>query len=341
MDRLRGFGSLDRAMAWNPARQLFSLAFGRPEERVHGPRARVEAGPAELLAARAASICVASGKGGTGKTLLSASLTVPLSRLGRTLLFDADLGAANAHILCDVHPKETLVDVVEGRLEASRVTLRAADNLDLLSGGSGFSKMAGLSSYELQLIALGIEKLEVGYEYLILDSAAGLSRQTVAFAAAADLVVLVTTPDVTAMTDAYAFLKVLWRQRPQGEVLLVVNRTRSEEEARATAQRIRDVSLRFLGRSPRLLGTLPEDRAAFRCTQGRKRVLAAEPDSPLGRALGEVGRTLVGELSRARRKGLGRSLKRRLDWGLGGGGRNPQGGAAVDGACRSPASGPA
>lgn len=301
-------------MVWNQARQLLSLRRRRQPTDEHGPIARVDSGPDGLAAVRASSICVASGKGGTGKSMVTASLGVPFARLGRTLIVDADFGVANAHILHDVHPDKTLVDVVEGRCKAYDVVTPAGENLDLLSGGSGFSKMAGLSAYELHLISAGLEKLEVAYRHLIVDSAAGLSSQTVAFAAASDVVLLVTTPDVTAMTDAYAFLKVLLRRRPHGEVLLVVNRATDEEEGRHTAEKLCDVSQRFLGLAPRWIATLPEDRAAFRCTQRRQPVLVAEPESALGAALGRLADTVSDELGRTRPRGLGRSLMRRVAW---------------------------
>jgi len=301
-------------MVWTHALQLLSLRRRRPDADARGPVVRVDAGPDALASVRAGSICVASGKGGTGKSMVTASLGVPFARLGRTLIIDADMGVANAHILHDVHPDQTLVDVVEGRCEARDVVASAGQDLDLLSGGSGFSKMAGLSAYEMHLVSAGIEKLEVSYRHLIVDSAAGLSAQTVSFAAASDVVLLVTTPDVTAMTDAYAFLKVLLRRRPHGEVLLVVNRATDEDEARRTADKLRDVSQRFLGRAPRWIATLPEDRAAFRCTQRRQPVLAAEPESPLGVALTSLARAVGEELTRTSPRGLGRSLMRRVAW---------------------------
>lgn len=301
-------------MVWNQALQLFTRRRRRLDEETPGPVMHVDAGPDGLATLRARSICVASGKGGTGKSMVTASLGLALSRMGRTLILDADLGVANAHILQDVHPDKTLVDVVEGRCESRDVVTPVSDNLDLLSGGSGFSKMAGLSAYELHLVSSGIEKLEINYQQMLVDSAAGLSSQTVAFAAASDLVLLVTTPDVTAMTDAYAFLKVLLRRRPHGDVLLIVNRASSAEEAARTARKIEEVSTRFLGRGPRYLTYLPEDRAAFRCAQRRQPVLRAEPDSELGEALTDLGRLVAEELTSTRSRGLGRSLMRRVSW---------------------------
>ncbi len=300
-------------MDWNKALQVLRLGATGPQPPVRGPAPRPpDAGPDPLVVPRAAAICVASGKGGTGKTLVAASLAQHLAGAGPTLIVDADMGVANAHILQDVHPEGSLVDVIEGRASAREVVASVGENLDLLSGGSGFARMAGLSAFELHLVAAGIERLEVAYRHLVVDSSAGISNQNLAFATASDVVLLVTTPDVTAMTDAYAFLKVFLRRKPLGEVLLVVNRAADGAEARRTAGRIEEVSHKFLGRTPRWIATLPEDRAAFRCTQRRRPVLCAEPQSALGRALGGLVAVVEEELARNRPRGLGRTLLRHV-----------------------------
>ncbi len=301
-------------MNWEQARQLLRLPRMKPGERNLGPAGRFEIGPDPLAAVRATSIAVVSGKGGTGKSLVTASLATLLSRRGRTLLVDADFGVGNAHILNDVSPEHSIVDVVEGRRQLREILHPCGEQLDLLAAGSGYARLAGLSAYEMHLIAGGLEKLEVGYRFLLVDSAAGVSNQTVSFAAASDLVLLVTTPDITAMTDAYAFLKVFLQRMPHSDPLLVVNRATSQEEAEATAKRIVEVSAKFLGRHPRWIATLPEDRAAFRCTQRRKPVVSSEADSPLGRALRELALAVDGEIERARPRGLGRALVQRVGY---------------------------
>src|SRR5690349_12834522 len=155
-----------------------------------------------------------------------------LARRGRALIVDADLGVGNAHILQNVTPEVSFVDVVDGRLPVADIRAGCRENLDLLGGGSGVSRMAGLSSWGLPMLARGIEGIETEYRSVVVDSAAGISSQTIAFAAASDVVLLVTTPDVTAMTDAYAFLKALLLRRGDCQPLFVVNRASSEEEAR-------------------------------------------------------------------------------------------------------------
>src|SRR5690349_20690842 len=139
-----------------------------------------------LHRAHAPSLCIASGKGGTGKSVVSAAFATLSAEHARTLLVDADLGVGNAHLMQDVQPKLTLVDVVRGRAVAAAALTACTPGLDLLAGGSGVSQMASLAPAELARIAHGIEELDARYDALVVDSAAGISEQTLAFAAAAD-----------------------------------------------------------------------------------------------------------------------------------------------------------
>ena len=303
---------------WDQARQLLGIR-RRESDCAEVDSSRVgsawEAARAatESRSSRAGSICVVSGKGGTGKSSVSASLAALLVRRGRTLLLDADLGCANAHILQDVHPEYTFADVIAGRVDLESIVTPCANGVELLAGGSGFARLAGLKVFELEMIGRGLQRLEPSYDHLVVDSAAGLSRQTVAFAAACDTSLLVTTPDVTAMTDAYAFLKVFVRQctaqgiaRPMP--YLVVNRAESQEEAEQVARRLQDVVGKFLGAKIELLAVLPDDRAAFRAIQRRSTVVDSEPDSDLSCAIAKLERGVVGRLARTETRAAGARL---------------------------------
>ena len=259
---------------------------------------------------RGASLCVASGKGGTGKSVVGASLATLFARTGRTLIVDADLGVGNAHILQDVTPDTSFAEVVDGKLGVRDIRVECRPNLDLLGGGSGVSRMAGLSTWELHLLARGIEAVETEYETLVLDSAAGISVQTVGFAAASDVVLIVTTPDITALTDAYAFLKALLLRRGECDPVFVVNRAASAAEARHVADRLCAVSAKFLGRVPRFFGFLPEDRAVARSVNARVPVALSEPGSAIAQALEHLAAALSVELARQPARGLGRTLLR-------------------------------
>jgi flagellar biosynthesis protein FlhG len=260
----------------------------------------------------AVSLCVASGKGGTGKSVVTAALARLASAHRRTLIFDADLGVGNAHILQDVSPARTLVDVVEGRVKLSDVREACGDSLDLVAAGSGVPRMTYLSSYELHLVAHGVGELEREYDYLLVDSAAGISQQTMGFAEASDVVLVVTTPDLTAMTDAYAFLKVLYVRRPEARVLLAVNRAEDEAEAERVRARITEVCERFLGVAPEGIGWIPFDPAVVRAVNHRASIVVAEPDAPAARALRVIAARVLRALGRVEPRGLGRSLLRQI-----------------------------
>jgi flagellar biosynthesis protein FlhG len=309
---------------WDEARRrLMRLAGGRagapngvaaPSEDFQRSRPHDEKrdAPLERLSApRAASLCVASGKGGTGKSVVSASLASCLSTRGRTLILDADMGVGNAHILQDVSPLATLVEVVEGETSLRDARITCSSRLDLLAAGSGVPRMSELSKYETYLIAEGLEELELEYRYVVVDSAAGISRQTLRFALACDLVLIVTTPDLTAMTDAYALLKVLRARRGSCVPLLLVNRAAGAEQAEEVASRIARVAERFLGAPPRLIGWLPEDPVVPVCVNRRGAVSLLEPASPFARALSLVGARLD-ELGQPR--GMGRALLEEIDY---------------------------
>ena len=296
---------------WAKARQLLSHTHLLVEaSQISAPR-HVPA-TARGTATAASSACIASGKGGTGKSLVSASLATLLGEEGRTLLLDADLGVGNAHIMQDVSPPLSIADVVEDRCSLRSILCPCRKGVDLLPAGSGYAHLATLDPEVLHRLALDIEALESEYRHLVVDSAAGISNQTLAFAAAADVVVVVTTVDVTAMTDAYALLKVLWQRRALATPLLVVNRASSVDEARTAAERICGVAHKFLGREPRYIGHLPEDRAAFRCVQRRLPVVVGEPESELATALRRLALAVRAECARVGAQGLGRNLASRV-----------------------------
>jgi len=266
------------------------------------------AGEPRIAAVRARSLCVVSGKGGTGKSVAAASLARVFSRKGRTLIFDADLGIGNAHILQGNSPKETLADVLGGSTSLANAVHTCSEGLDLVAGGSGVARLATLSSPDLAQIGAELANLERDYSYLVADCGAGISETTLAFARASDTLLIVTTPDLTAMTDAYAFLKVLGQTRPGSRPLLMINRALDEPEAAAAATRICDVSLRFLQHEPEWIGWIPEDRAVFESVKNREPLIHHAPNSPAAIAFGNVASTIQERVDTQHARGLGRRL---------------------------------
>jgi flagellar biosynthesis protein FlhG len=206
------------------------------------------------------------------------------------------------------------VDVVEGRESVRAALSPCGKDVDLLAAGSGVPRMSEMSSYELHLLATGLREVEDEYRYVLIDSAAGVSHQTLAFARASDATLVVTTPDLTAMTDAYAFLKLLFAGRAGTRALLLVNRAASAEEAEEVTRRIARVGERFLGMAPRCIGWLPHDRAVSACVNRRGSVVALEPGAEVSRSLRLIAVALAEELGQVQGKGLGTELLREVGY---------------------------
>ena len=163
---------------------------------------------------------------------------------------------------------------------------------------------------EIEVVVVERVVLLGDYDWVLVDSGAGISAQTVALAAACERVLLVTTPDVTALTDAYAFLKVLLQRDPRSNPCFVVNRAASADEAADVAERLRGAARKFLNRDVPCLGMLSDDRAVVRCVNLRAPVVRREPDSRFAADLRGLAGLLVHDGEKGPSLGLGERLAR-------------------------------
>jgi flagellar biosynthesis protein FlhG len=204
------------------------------------------------------------GKGGVGKTTVTADLGVALSRAGkRVLMVDLDLGLANLDIVLGVQAGLTIEDALAGRCDFEDCLVRGPSGVFLLPAGSGSAEM-GLPDHERrQLLLASVKRLSLDFDVVLGDSAAGIGHDVLAFAAAADHVFVITTPAATALTDAYGLIKALdtWGRENGSEVPtpeLVLNQVDGLDDAESTAKKLRRVCERFLCRRPHSAGWLPQ-----------------------------------------------------------------------------------
>lgn len=196
---------------------------------------------------RARVIAVASGKGGVGKTNLSVNLAASLAALGKkVILVDVDIGLANADVICGVQPSLHLGDVLSGEVQPLQALTRVPGGFYLLPGMAGVRHLSDLEKTERDFLIRSFRDLEAHADFILIDTAAGISRNVVQIASAADEVIVVTTPEPTAITDGYAIVKAISRQKGFGRVRLVVNLANHRAEAARVCERIRTVSRRFL-----------------------------------------------------------------------------------------------
>lgn len=219
---------------------------------------------------RARMVYLTGGKGGVGKSLLAANLALELAARGlRVLLVDLDLALSDLHVLLGLGAERSMESYFDGHSSLADCRLSAAPRVDLLAGGNGAAQLAALDEVQRAHFLDELEELGAAYDLVLCDGAAGAGADALAFAARADHVLLVTTPDPTAVTDAYGTLKALHAESERGQrevptPELIVNLAGSIEEAHATARRLSAVAERFLARSPKLVGWLPRSAALAR-----------------------------------------------------------------------------
>jgi flagellar biosynthesis protein FlhG len=260
------------------------------------------AAPAPPPRAEASVIAVASGKGGTGKSFLATNVAVALHRRGlRVVLVDCDFGLANAHLLFGVNPRLSIHHLFAGGIEVSEVVTPTAFGPNLIAGGSGISSLAELGERHLAVLATALGWLAARYDAVLLDCAAGLSPQALLTTMVAEHVLLVTNPEIAALTDAYALVKCLARQSPMPGVHLVVNRVSLPDQGRQTFARLAEVSRRFTGCSIHYSGDVPEDAAVTHRRLGQPPLIVSDPQCPTAMAVNAVLSTLearIGALGR-------------------------------------------
>lgn len=226
------------------------------------------------------TIAVVSGKGGVGKTTFATNLALALERSGRrTLLVDGDWGMANVDLLLGLHPSFTLHHVVLGDRSIREIVLETEEGLQVLPGAAGVEEMVNLDDLSCERLLCSLVELEDRCDLILFDTSSGVGRTTTHLARAADEIIVVTTPEPTATTDAYACLSILGRRNPKPNLRLVINRVEDAAEARDVAERMRSVARRFLDLDPEFLVTCSRiQRSAHRC-DCRNRFFEFSPDA--------------------------------------------------------------
>lgn len=238
---------------------------------------------------RARVLCVASGKGGTGKSVTAANLAVLRAKRGeRVLLIDFDAGMANAHLLLGIQPRFDLGHVLDGEVTAAYAATPGPEGLHLIAGGVGRAALMNPTPRELERLFTALAPLEEQFDLIIVDHGAGLSYATLAHLAATNVLLMVTTHEVTALSDGYALYKQATAVNPKLRVGVVLNRAPDERTALAGWDRFQGAAAKFLSKAPELVGWVPHDDAVSRSIQARKPFVLRDPDCEASQALARI-----------------------------------------------------
>jgi len=193
----------------------------------------------EVMPAKSQVICIASGKGGTGKTFVACNLAVALARLrDRVTIVDADFGLANAHLMLGIEPQYDISHVLEGGKDLNDVLERGPLGVKLVPGGAGRTGLAMAADADIESIVQGLDSLEGGSDIIIVDLAAGISRRVAKFLTMAHDIVLVANHETTARSDVHGMIGMLAETLGAATVHLVINMARDREHAVVTFQQI-------------------------------------------------------------------------------------------------------
>lgn len=247
-------------------------------------------------------ITITSGKGGVGKSNFALNLAITLantkdntnnfSQRKRVIIMDADLGLANINVLLGIIPKSNLYHVLKGQKTLKEIIIPTAFGIDLIAGASGLSQLANLEESDRVNVIKGL--LELNYaDFLIIDTAAGVSSNVTQFSAIAHETLVVTTPEPTSITDAYGIIKSIALEHNAANIKLIVNRAQSQKEAEKVASKIVAIASQFLNVKIEPLGFIPESPLVPSAVRKQVPFCILNPSSNVALSVEQISRKLL------------------------------------------------
>ena len=242
-------------------------------------------------------IAVTSGKGGVGKTNIVGNLAIAFSLLNKkVMIFDGDLGLANIDVLMGIRSKSHIQHVISGQKTLSEIIETGPENVKIIPGGSGLQKLSNLSEGERLLLLNEFDAIDQNIDIFLIDTGAGISTNITYLNMAAEERIVISTPEPTSITDAYALIKVMYQEHGTKEFQLLVNMVKSQREAEAVynhfnsnlSRYLRDIQLVYLG-------FIYKDEYVQKSVRKQKPVILSYPKSMAGKQFIQLARKMLDE----------------------------------------------
>lgn len=240
-------------------------------------------------------ISVSSAKGGVGKTSIVVNVAHVLSLMDKkVLIFDADLGLSNVDVMLGLTPKETIKDVLNLQKKLSDIMVKGPNGIKIIPASSGITELQSLNDNEKLLIIQSIQEVMNEFDIIIIDNSAGIASNVIYFNLSAQVKLIVITPDITSLVDAYSLIKILSVEHDIKKFSIVVNQVKDNNEAKKIFRHMTAVSDRFLGPlSFSYLGYIPKDECVPKSILQQKTVIELFPKSIATRGFNDISRNLL------------------------------------------------
>ncbi|WP_160686107.1 MinD/ParA family protein [Clostridium sp. C2-6-12] len=240
-------------------------------------------------------ITVTSGKGGVGKSNFVVNLAISLQNKGKkVLIFDADLGMGNDDVLMGLYPKHNIFDIIYTDLEIKDIIIEGTNGVSLIPAGSALSKAQELEEEERKLFLGKLETLDE-YDYILMDTGAGVNRDVLSFIAASEELIIITTPEPTSLTDGYSLIKATDHYKLKNKAKIIVNKAFSKEEGQETYNKFDRAVSRFLKIEIEYLGCILEDKKLVQSVRQQKPFMVLYPNCDAAKGIEDISSKLVGQ----------------------------------------------